>query len=112
MPEQTRIFVDRLNRGLSIFPKVTREQIREAIKHYISEHAVPSDFGQMFWNINYGTAKDMNAIFDAIRDDLATRRELGQKTQDEIDSLRRNLVSRISDAAKDANDKSDESSDQ
>jgi hypothetical protein len=95
-------FVDLVVRTVSKLPKPTRKEIREAVFSYIQEHVIQNDFAKTYWDINMGTANDMNAVFEAIKKDLSDHGELGTETERAIDTLETNVRSRVSDAAKDA----------
>jgi hypothetical protein len=82
-----------------MLPQTTRAKIRDALVRYLLKH-IPSRYAQTYWDINKGTADDMNAIFDAIREDLVERGELGSSTQHALETFENNLKSRIADAAK------------
>lgn len=79
-------------KDFSALPPTTRAQIRDVIFRYISEH-IPNDYAQMYWNINKGTADDMNPVFDAVRKDIA---EGGSaNTEKAVETFTSNLKSRI-----------------
>jgi tetratricopeptide (TPR) repeat protein len=88
--------------GGSTLPQPTTQGISDTIFRYVSEHGIPNEYAQTYWTINKGAADDINAVFDAIRKDLAERGALGSNTEKALDTFETNLRSRISNAGKDA----------
>jgi tetratricopeptide (TPR) repeat protein len=79
-------------KDFSALPQKIQEQMRDVILRYVSEH-LPSDYAQMYWNINKGTADDMNSCFYALRKDLA---EGGNANYEKaLETFTSNLKSRI-----------------
>jgi hypothetical protein len=87
--------------GASTLPQPARREVSDAIFRYVSEHGIPNEYARTYWTINKGAAADLNAVFEAIRKDLAEVGVPASNTEKAVDEFETNLLSRMSDAAAD-----------
>jgi hypothetical protein len=102
LSEQGERIVGRLEASIDMLPDPVRRKIGEPLARYIETHAIPSQYGQMFWNINSTTTRDMEAVLEAVKRELRQTGQLGPETESAIARLQNNLRSNIADELKHA----------
>jgi hypothetical protein len=98
-------FVYSAEKELSKLPQPTREKIRQSLRRYILEHAIPSSTGQMYWNFFRDTIDDWDTLMDTLRKEMAEHGEIGpnmQDTEKALDTFRANMKARIMSATQDS----------